>query len=65
MRRQARATNPCYSDHRPPPSSTSPLTRWLRPDAAKKKEALPFEGAIPADTGSWLLMQDQEGRMYW
>eukprot|EP00752_Nemacystus_decipiens_P007953 g7106.t1 len=32
---------------------------------AKKKEASPFEGVNPADTGSWLLLQDQEGRMYW
>eukprot|EP00903_Cladosiphon_okamuranus_P015975 g14755.t1 len=32
---------------------------------AKKKETPLFEGATPGDTGSWLLLQDQEGRMYW
>lgn len=46
-----------------------PLTLLLllvrRRNAAKKKKTSPFAGATPADTGSWLLCQDQDGRMYW
>lgn len=49
-----------YSDHRPA-SLLSPVLP-LHCNTAKKKEAPP---AISADTGSWLLMQDQEGRVYW